>query len=157
MDLLFFLSAFLLLLLAGLLVGTVLERQHFRSIEEREARLRHIPVFADRQPPPHFNGAFGLVSGSVVIASDYFKTIAAMLKGIIGGRLGSYETLIERGRREAILRMKEAAAREGAQAIFNVRLETSTLNQNKRQGIVCAEILAYGTAFKTSPHAEGGQ
>jgi len=145
---LFILTSFGLLLLAGLLVGTLLERRHFHSLKEREAKLAHILVLADKRPPPHFSGPFHLVSGSVVISSDYFKTLAATLKSLVGGRLGSFETLIERGRREALLRMKEEAAQRGAQAIFNVRLETSTLNQNGGQGLMCAEILAYGTAFQ---------
>jgi len=148
MDLLIFFIGFCTLLCIGWFSGTVLERRHFRSIREREARLSHIPVFADRKPPPEFSGEFHLVCGSVVISSDYFKTFAAGLKGIVGGRIGSFETLIERGRREAILRMKEEAARQGAQAVFNVRLETSTLNQNQGQGLICAELLAYGTAVK---------
>jgi uncharacterized protein YbjQ (UPF0145 family) len=140
---------FVLLVLTGLIAGTILERRHYRSIREREAKLRHILVFAERQPPLHFSKQpFHLVSGSVVISGDYFKTIAAGLKSLIGGRLTSYETLLDRGRREAILRMKEQAEQYGAQAIFNVRLETSTLNQNGGRGIVCAELLAYGTALK---------
>jgi uncharacterized protein YbjQ (UPF0145 family) len=146
------LTVFSLLVITGLLVGTVLERQHYRSIRKREVKLRHILVFAERQPPLNFSGQpFHLVSGSVVVSSDYFKTVAAGLKALIGGRLTSYETLLDRGRREAILRMKEQAARHGAQAIFNVRLETSMLNQNKRNSIICAEILAYGTSFKAPP------
>jgi len=153
MEALIQLIFFVLLLLTALGVGSLLERRHYRSIQEREDRLGHILVFAERQPPPQFSGQpFHLVCGSVVISSDYFKTIAAGLKGLIGGRLTSYETLLDRGRREAILRMKEQAAQHGAQAIFNVRLETSTLNQNKGKGIVCAEMLAYGTALKAPPN-----
>jgi uncharacterized protein YbjQ (UPF0145 family) len=148
-DLIFF----ILLVLTGLAVGTLLERKHYRSIRKRENKLKHILVFAERQPPLHFSGQpFHLVTGSVVISSDYFKTVAAGLKGLIGGRLTSYESLLDRGRREAILRMKEQAAQHGAQVIFNVRLETSMLNQNKRRSIICAEILAYGTALNAPPN-----
>ncbi|MCL2161292.1 MAG: YbjQ family protein [Betaproteobacteria bacterium] len=152
MEALIQLTFFVLLLLTTLGIGSALERRHYRSIREREARLGHILVFAERQPPPHFAGQpFHLVSGSVVISSDYFKTIAAGLKALVGGRLTSYETLLDRGRREAILRMKEQAAQHGAQVIFNVRLETSTLNQNRGNSIICAELLAYGTALKAPP------
>ncbi|MDR2173147.1 MAG: YbjQ family protein [Burkholderiales bacterium] len=150
------LIVFILLVLTGLITGTILERRHYRSIRKREAKLKHILVFSERRPPPNFSGqSFSLVTGSVVISSDYFKTIAAGLKSLVGGRLTSYETLLDRGRREAILRMKEEAAKQGAQAIFNVRLETSTLNQGRKQGIICAEMLAYGTALKASFSDQG--
>jgi uncharacterized protein YbjQ (UPF0145 family) len=153
MDFLFALAGFFCLILLGFFVGKALEKRHFLSLQEREAKLQHILLSANRQPPPHFSGQpFRLVSGSVVISGDYFKIFVAGLKSLIGGRLPSYETLLERGRREAIIRMKEEAAQYGAQAIFNVRLETSTLNQNKQKNsIICAELLAYGTAFKAAP------
>jgi|GEM_PF-285002 len=145
-------------------IGKTIERRHLRSLMEREVKLQHILVSAQRHPLPQFAGQpFCLVSGSVVISSDYFKTFFAALKGIVGGRLKGYETMLERGRREAILRMKEQAAQQGAQAVFNVRLETSTLAQRRtkfdKNSIVCAELLAYGTAFRAaspqaiSPHA----
>jgi len=144
---------FFVLLLTALIVGKTLERRHYRSIREREAQLKHIRVFAERRPPPNFSGQpFYLVSGAVVISSDYFKTFVAGIKGLFGGRLTTYETLLDRGRREAILRMKEQAAQYGAKAIYNVRLETSTLNQNKKKSIICSEMLAYGTAFKSPPN-----
>ncbi|MDR2710937.1 MAG: YbjQ family protein [Burkholderiales bacterium] len=145
---------FVLLVLTGLIVGTILERRHYRSIKKREVELGHILVFTERMPPHQFAGQpFQLVSGSVVVSGDYFKTAAAGLKKIIGGRLTSYESLLDRGRREAILRMKEQAAQFGAQAIFNVRFETSSLNQKRKNGIICAEMLAYGTALKAPPQA----
>ena len=150
MEVLIKLTIPVLLLLTALIVGSFLERRHYRSIREREAMFRQILVFTERQPSPIFSGQpFYLVCGSVVISGDCFKAFAAGLKGLIGGRLTSYETLLDRARREAILRMQEEAAQYGAAAIFNVRLETSTLNQNKN--IICAEVIAYGTAFKAPP------
>jgi len=139
----------IILVLLGLTVGKFLESRHYQSIRLREIKYKNILLFNEKQPPLDFAGQpIQLVCGSVVISSDYFKTIAASLKGIFGGRLTTYESLLDRGRREAILRMKEEAARQGATAIFNVRLETSTLNQNsQKRAIMCAEILAYGTAL----------
>jgi uncharacterized protein YbjQ (UPF0145 family) len=149
MDAIINLSVFIALLVIGLGVGSLLERRHYRSIREREARLKHILMFAERQPPPDFAGQpFHLVSGSVVISSDYFKTFAAGLKSFFGGRLTSYESLLDRGRREAILRMKEQAEQLGAKAIFNVRLETAKLSADTAQSVMCAEMMAYGTALK---------
>jgi uncharacterized protein YbjQ (UPF0145 family) len=90
-----------------------------------------------------------LVVGSVVIAEDYFKRVAASLKSLFGGNLRSYETLLERGRREAIVRMKENARRLGAARIVNVRLETASLSEqwSGRRPMFSAEFIAYGTAL----------
>lgn len=144
---------FIALLLTGLLAGTLLERRHYRSIKAREQALRHIRVFNEKRTPPELAGQqFHLVQGSVVVSSDYFKTVAAGLKSLFGGRLTSLESLLDRGRREAILRMKEEAQRHGADIIFAVRLETAMLHsQDRGGGIACAEVLAYGTAWKSRP------
>ena len=55
-----------------------------------------------------------------------------------------YESLLERGRREALLRMKEDAIAWGAVQILNVHLETSSANA----GTVALEVIAYGTAIR---------
>ena len=47
-----------------------------------------------------------LVQGSAVISIDYFKRMLAALRNIVGGEVKSYETLVDRARREATLRMK---------------------------------------------------
>jgi uncharacterized protein YbjQ (UPF0145 family) len=81
-------------------------------------------------------------------------SVGSLLKGLFGGRLNSFESMLDRGRREAILRMKEEARRMGAKAIFNVRLETSTLSSSSngagrsKKGLACVELVAYGTAWR---------
>lgn len=155
MEFLFQLGFFFILLMLGLTVGTVLERRHYRSIHAREAQLRDILVFNEKTPPPTaLAKPCILVHGSVVISSDYFKTIAAFLRNLVGGNMKTYETLLDRGRREAILRMKEQARAQGANAVFNVRFATSSINQNQRKGgLFCCEVMAYGTALQLAPAA----
>ncbi|MEO1300220.1 MAG: heavy metal-binding domain-containing protein, partial [Cyanobacteria bacterium J06636_16] len=89
-----------------------------------------------------------LFVGSVVISSDYFKTFVATFINLIGGRISTYETLLERGRREAILRMKEDAIKWKARQIVNVRLETSEMGGQSNGGLVALEIVAYGTGVQ---------
>ena len=150
MELLFQLAVFVTLLVIGLVFGRASERRHFRQLQEREAQLRDVLVFAERTPPPdrEFREA-ALVVGSVVIAEDYFKRIAAALRGLVGGRVTVYESLMDRGRREAILRRKEEARRRGATLVFNVRFETSSLSEDAggRSPMFSAEFIAYGTAL----------
>jgi uncharacterized protein YbjQ (UPF0145 family) len=84
----------------------------------------------------------------VVVSLDYFKRIIAGLRGIIGGRVKTYEPLLDRARREAVLRMIEDAKARGYDAVVNVRLETSRLASARKdgQGTAGVEMLAFGTA-----------
>jgi uncharacterized protein YbjQ (UPF0145 family) len=138
------------LLLAGLLFGRASERRHYRDIVAREEALADILVFNERRIPGFpVAPRTTLVVGSVVIAEDYFKRVAASLKSLVGGRLTAYESLMDRGRREAVLRMKEEARRLGADMVFNVRFETASMADSAggRQAMFCAEFIAYGTAL----------
>jgi uncharacterized protein YbjQ (UPF0145 family) len=91
-----------------------------------------------------------MVTGSIVISLDYFKRVIAGLKGLVGGRITTYEPLLERARREALLRMIESAKAQGYDAVINVRLETSRLANSRGDGKGTAgvEMLAFGTAIK---------
>lgn len=154
MEILINLAFVVFLALLGLIVGSLLEGKHYRSIREREAQYRHILLFNEKRPPLAASGQpFHLVQGAVVISSDYFKNMAAGLRSLFGGRLKNYETLLDRARREAVLRMKAQAHAHGAHVVVGVLFETSTLNQSTRGQIVSCEVLAYGTAFVMPPEA----
>jgi uncharacterized protein YbjQ (UPF0145 family) len=142
---------FLVMLFVAYIFGTIGQSRHYRSIRQRELRLRHILIFNEKRSPARYAGKdFALVSGSIVMSSDYFRQAIASLKKFFGGRLTSFEAMMDRGRREAILRMKEEAERLGAEVVFNVRLETSMLSsrQADNSGLACAEFIAYGTAWR---------
>jgi uncharacterized protein YbjQ (UPF0145 family) len=142
---------FLALLVIGYLFGRLAEQRHYRSIHKREDALRRITVIPLRVPPPALlKHDSQLVSGSVVISVDYFKTVAAGLRNLFGGRIGAYESLIDRARREATLRMQEKAQSLGAQTVYNVKYETSRIGDNAGKGLGSVEVLAYGTAL-TAP------
>jgi len=141
----------LLLLLGTYLIGSAVEKAHYREIRIRESRSRRFPTVNVRTPPKSWNvvGA-EMVAGNVVISIDYFKRFLAGLRMLFGGRVTSYESLLDRARREAILRMKETAFERGYHAVINVRIETSRLASSNRKGEGTAgvEILAFGTAVK---------
>ena len=140
---------FFVLLTTGYVIGTIAEKRHYKSIIERERRTLKMQVMTAE---PSLNDdkvkAVFMVNGSAVISIDYFKRLLAQLRNVFGGRVKSYESLIDRARREAILRMKEEALKKGAKVIFNLRLETSTIGQNANQkkSIGSIEAMAYGTA-----------
>ena len=145
----FELGIFLSLLVLGYVTGSIAESRHYRSIREREQALRGVLLVATRHLPPGTTGRTELVTGSVVISVDYFKRFLAGLRQLFGGRLSSYESLIDRARREAILRMKEEARAKGAQMVFNIKLETASISKGRRDTIGSVEVLAYGTAVTT--------
>jgi uncharacterized protein YbjQ (UPF0145 family) len=140
----------ILLLVATYVSGRFLERRHYRDIRRREAELIGLPAVTFRQVPTAWSVTeTGLVMGSVVVSVDYFKRFLAGLRMFFGGRVKSYESLLDRGRREALLRCKEAARAQGYQAVINVRLETSRLASSNRDGRATAgvEVLAFGTGL----------
>jgi uncharacterized protein YbjQ (UPF0145 family) len=144
-DLLFFLA----ILALGYVVGTLVEKRHYRSIRKREKEFLHLPAVTmkDVECPDEKIKSAELVYGSAVISIDYFKKFLAGLRNIFGGTVKSYESLIDRARREAMLRMKEMAG--DASIIVNVRIETATIGRKaNRKGVGCLEAIAYGTALK---------
>lgn len=139
-------ATFIALVLIGIIIGGINERRHFRRLQEQEAELAHITIVNLKRVPTGPEGAI-LVSGNVVIAIDYFKKIMAGLRLFFGGELRSYQSLLIRARREAIIRMKREADTLGANMIYNVRIEFSTVGAQP-QVFGGTEMLAYGTAVK---------
>jgi uncharacterized protein YbjQ (UPF0145 family) len=138
----------LVLLCIGYVFGRIAESRHYRSIIEREKQLADILLFAAKRPPPETTDVdTALVSGSAVISSDYFKWFVAGLRKLFGGRFRVYETLLDRARREAILRLKQQTRELGGNAIFNIKFESFNVTMGARGGIAAIEILAYGTAL----------
>lgn len=133
------------LIVLGFLFGSAAEKRHFKSIIAREQKLNALPVIASRFLPEQQHFHQQLVTGNVVVASDYFKTFSASLINIFGGRVTPFESLIDRARREAMLRMKQQAAELGASYVFNVKYNTSRISQI---GAGAIEVMAYGTALK---------
>jgi len=139
---------FVTLLALGYIIGQAVEKRHYRSIRTREASLRDIPAIATKFLPEDMPVAeTRMVTGNVVISVDFFKRFVAGLRNLVGGRVSSYESLLDRTRREAILRMKEEARGLGAQLVFNVKMETSSIYKGRKNNIGSVEVLAYGTAI----------
>jgi uncharacterized protein YbjQ (UPF0145 family) len=139
---------FILLLLAlGYGFGRFAEYRHYRSILKREDAFGDLIVVCSKRLPESA-GAPGtrLVMGNVVVSVDYFKRFVAHLRMIFGGRVHTYESLLDRGRREALLRMQAEASALGATMIFNTRFETSSISKGQQQSVGSVEVLAYGTA-----------
>lgn len=145
----------LVLLVLGLIAGTIVEKMHYRRIKRREMAFVTLPAITSS----HVQDAQDVVRsqlalGSAVISVDYFKRFTASLKKLFGGEIHSYSSLLDRARREALLRMKENFA--DADLFINVRFETSTISNGNNSRIGSVEVLAFSTAVwyhHDSPHA----
>ena len=152
MELIFTLGVFIFLLLMGLIVGGMTERNHFRRLAERDAQTQNVLVTQLRSFPGYVpaDRTPTMLVAEVVISSDYLKSFLAGLRNIFGGEVRSFQTLLERARREALVQIKEQAKAQGYNAVCNVRLETADLagrNSGSKNKIVMAAILASATAY----------
>ena len=141
------LIVFLVLLASGYTVGRIAERRHYRSILAREKEMANVMVFTNRFPPLTQQASQALVTGSVVISEDYFKRVVSGLQSLFGGRLRAYESLLDRARREAVLRMKKEARDKGAKIIINVKFQTFSIPGRNPRSFGAVEVMAYGTAL----------
>ena len=87
----------------------------------------------------------GLVQGSTVRGKHIGKDIGAWFKGIVGGEIQGYSELLMEGRDQALQRMEDDAKSKGADAVVNVRITTASVTGG------AAELMAYGTAVKSTP------
>ena len=141
------------MLLGAWIAGNILERRHLKGLLLLESGSRSVLAVTIEDIPPDWQvESSELVMGNVVISQDYFKRFAASIKGIFGGNIRVYEPLLERARREALIRMKGVAHARGYDTIINVRIETAKLASSRRDGKGTAgvEILAFGTAISLS-------
>lgn len=138
----------LVLLTVGFISGRIAENSHYRDIRRREWQHRHLLVLPKRVLPEAYRRhGSRVVMGSTVVSVDYFKTFLAGLRNLVGGRVGAFESLLDRARREAVLRMQEQADELGAEAVMNLKIETSRVSGDAAQGVGSIEVLAYGTAM----------
>ncbi|SDR34220.1 YbjQ family protein [Natronobacterium texcoconense] len=97
-------------------------------------------VTTETIPHREIDEALGVARGNTVEARNVGRDITQSLRNITGGELKAYSELLTKARDEAISRMEDDAERMGADAVVNVRLETSKVTEGG------SEVIAYGTA-----------
>lgn len=143
----------LIFLLITYSIGSSIEKKHYKKIKQREIALIKKPVVNNGAKTFKTNRkvkSIELVSGEVVISGDYFKNFVSELKKLFGGQLTPFESILDRARREAVLRMREKA--KHANIILNTKIEYCMLNNLYVHGQIpkCA-VIAYGTAVTYEP------
>ncbi len=99
-------------------------------------------------PGREIEAVLGIAQGNVVRAKHIGKDFMASLKGVVGGEIEEYSSLMAEARDQALDRLIREAERLGADAVVNLRFATSMISQGM------SEILAYGTAVKTGKDPE---
>ncbi|OOR92814.1 hypothetical protein B0181_01385 [Moraxella caviae] len=135
----------LLLLIIGWIFGRRSERKHLQELNLHEQSLAHVILTSERFAVQNYASESLLVVGNVVVAQDRFKMVAATILSLFGKNLTVYESLLERARREAIVRLKRQAAAAGFHYVTGVRLEVSNIGAHDPSGSA-VEVIAYGTA-----------
>ena len=132
--------------------GKAIEKSHYKSIKQREILLIKKPYLSFEKKLLNNKEIqeIQLVASSVVIGCDRFRSFLADLRNIFGGNVSTYESLMDRGRREALLRIREKAYNLGANIVINVKIDSVMLDpidaRKKTAPKVC--VTAYGTAVK---------
>lgn len=151
MEYIFGLFFGVMLLIVCYAIGTSIEQAHLRRLDAAELELAGIAMSNMKRLPSNWRATQPvLVAGEAVIATDHFKVFMAGIRNIFGGRIRSYETLVERARREAIIRMLTQARQSGANVVWNVRIETATIQGKQAKKAGGVEVLAYGTAMQVT-------
>lgn len=86
----------------------------------------------------------GLVSGSIVNSRFFLRDFLAGIRKFLGRELIEYTELLDKGRATAIKRMEKQAEELGANAIVNIRFQSTEVVSE------ASEMFVYGTAVKVS-------
>jgi uncharacterized protein YbjQ (UPF0145 family) len=139
----------LILFIGPAVIGTIINNNHIRDLERREAEIRKKLIVHNRKVPNITSPVKATVlAGEVCIGADRFKTWLAGWRQLVGGRMGSMAPVVDRARREALLRVLEKAANQGFTEVGNIRYSTANLKWNSKQQkelLIC--VMAYGTAY----------
>ncbi|MDH3215530.1 MAG: YbjQ family protein [Candidatus Krumholzibacteria bacterium] len=99
-----------------------------------------IVATSETMPGKRIKRVVGLVRGNTVRTRHIGRDLTAAFKNITGGEIREYTKLMAEAREQCLDRMREEAAKLGADAVVGVRFMTTGVMAN------AAELLVYGTA-----------
>ena len=79
-----------------------------------------------------------MVTGETIIGANFMKDFFAGIRDIVGGRSGSYESVLREAKDTALKEMEERAEMMGANAIVGVDLDYEALGSNSSMLMVTA-------------------
>jgi len=102
-------------------------------------------------PGYKITNVLGFTWGLIVRSRGLGGNVVASLRTIAGGEIKEYTQMLDQSRYEALERLKQHAKTLGANAVIEVRFDSSEIGQ------VMSEILAYGTAVIVEKEASPSQ
>ncbi len=100
-------------------------------------------TLSTRTFPPSGTQDIGIIYGVSCLSSNFIRDTKASLKNLtVGGELGDYAEMIQKGVEIARERLTEEAERVNADGVYAVMISTPQVAGG------AAEIIMYGTAFK---------
>jgi len=99
-------------------------------------------VNTETVPGREIEESLGIARGNTVKARNVGRDITQSIRNITGGELKAYSELLTDARDEALERMVQDAQSLGADAVVNVRMESSEIANGG------SEVIAYGTAVR---------
>jgi uncharacterized protein YbjQ (UPF0145 family) len=99
-------------------------------------------VTTDTVPNRTISESLGVARGNTVKARNVGRDITQSIRNLAGGELKAYSELLTEARDEALERMVEDARELNADAVVNVRIESSEISNGG------SEVIAYGTAVE---------
>ncbi len=71
-----------------------------------------------------------IVTGETIMGANIVRDLMASITDIVGGRSGAYESKLQDGRKEALVEMKQAALRLGANAVIGVDIDYEVIGNS---------------------------
>ena len=91
-----------------------------------------------------------LLHVSICVGPSMGQIFFMWFKSLFGGRLHSYDVVLDYGRREVLLRLNQQAKDLGCSSMVNIRIETSTVSfaKNDKSKTSSVEFLAFATGIR---------
>lgn len=80
----------------------------------------------------------GVVTGEAILGANIFRDLFAGIRDIVGGRAGSYESVLRNARQQALEELAEEARKLGANAVVGIDLDYEVLGQGGSMLMVSA-------------------
>ena len=91
-----------------------------------------------------------LLHVSICVGPSMGQIFFMWFKSLFGGRLHSYDVVLDYGRREVLLRLHQQAKAMDCSSMVNIRIETSTVSfaKNNKSSTSSVEFLAFATGIR---------
>ncbi len=86
----------------------------------------------------------GIVTGEAILGTNIFRDLFAGIRDLVGGRSGSYETVLRDARETALKELEDQARSLGANAILGVDIDYETISSGSSGSMLM--VSASGTA-----------